>query len=579
MRFEDGFNEIYHGVIMVDATGFILASNKAACELLSINEDVVGKKVQEILPGTSMLKVLETGIPQLNNKVNYGDKNLISHHKPVYEGDKVIGVVASFQDITDLNAVAQELESIKELNRDLEAIFNSSYDEIYVTDGKGNTIRVNKACERLYGVKAEEIIGKHVSELEKQGFFSPSITPQVLKEKKRITSVQTTKSNQKIIVTCNPVFDENGEITRIVTNSRDITELNDLRQRLQETEKLMDIYRTEIAKLRKEQLETSNVIGTSQTMKNILDVAEKVASVDSTVLLEGESGVGKGVIASRIHQLSRRSKGPFVTINCGAIPENLTESELFGYVGGAFTGAKKEGKKGLVELANDGTVFLDEIGEIPLNVQVKLLHVIQEKKLMRVGGNGYIDVNVRIVAATNRNLQGLIKEKKFREDLYYRLNVVPLIIPPLRHRKEDIPSLLEYFLNAFGEKYELRKKISQEARELLISYNWPGNVRELENLVERLVVTIDSSEIHPIHLPEYIVYADGSSEKVFVLDVCPLKDAMEEVERQLLKKVFTKFHNTYRMAEALEVNQSTVVRKMHRYGILNEKGTSDPSEK
>ncbi|WP_206813070.1 sigma 54-interacting transcriptional regulator [Paradesulfitobacterium ferrireducens] len=572
MDFEQGFQEMHHGVIMVDVLGFLIACNKTARELLGINGNVIGEKAREILPDSAVLQVLETGEAILNEKVDIGGRILIFNHKPVFEGEKLSGVVTSFQDITDLDAVAQELEITKELNRELEAIFNSSYDEIYVTDGQGITLRVNKAGERLYGVKAEEIVGRHVSELEEQGLFTPSITPQVLKTRKRVTSVQNTKSGQKLIVTGNPVFDEKGEIIRIVTNSRDITELSNLRQRLEETEKLMDNYRSEIAKLRKERIHSIEIITNSTTMQHILDLAEKVAGVDSTVLIEGESGVGKGVIASKIHQMSRRNDKPFITINCGAIPENLIESELFGYEAGAFTGAKKDGKKGLLELANGGTVFLDEISELPLNLQVKLLHVIQERRMMRVGGSDYIEVNARIIAATNRNIQRLIKERKFREDLYYRLNVVPLIIPPLRHRKEDIPVLIDHFLQAFSDKYELYKKISSDTKELLVNYNWPGNVRELENLIERLVVTVDAHEILPVHLPDYILHADGSSEKVFVLDICSIKNATEELERQLLTKALARYRNTYRMAEALEVNQSTIVRKMHRYGILKDKG-------
>ncbi|MDI6915854.1 MAG: sigma 54-interacting transcriptional regulator [Desulfitobacteriaceae bacterium] len=572
MQFEAGFQEIYHGVLMVDSNGYILACNKTAKELLGINGQVVGERAREVLPDLAMYEVLETGIPVLNNKVDIGGRIILSNHKPVFEGDKITGVVTSFQDITDLDSVAEELEVTKELNKELEAIFNSSYDEIYVTDGEGYTLRVNKAGERLYGMKADELVGKHVIKLEEMGLFSPSITPQVLKTKKRTTLIQTTKNGQKIIVTANPVFDEKGQIIRVVTNSRDITELNNLRQRLEDTEKLMDNYRSEIVKLRRERILTAEIISKSATMQHILDLAEKVAGVDSTVLIEGETGVGKGVISLKIHQLSKRSERPFVTINCGAIPENLMESELFGYEGGAFTGAKKEGKKGLFEVANGGTVFLDEIGELPLNLQVKLLHIIQEKRLMRIGGNGYIDVNVRIIAATNRNIPRLVKEGKFREDLYYRLNVVPLVVPPLRHRKEDIPILIEHFLDAFLEKYDLHKKVTPETLELLLNYNWPGNVRELENLVERLVVTVDAVEILPIHLPDYILHADGSSEKVFVLDLCSLKNATEELERQLLNKALIKFRNTYKMADVLEVNQSTIVRKMQRYGILKERG-------
>ena len=571
MRLVDGFQEIYQGVLMIDKLGYIVACNKTACELLGISGEVIGTRVREVLPHSTMYDVLEIGEPILNNKVDIGGRILLANYKPVFEDNEITGVVSSYQDITDLDGMAQEHEATKELNRELEAIFDSSYDEIFVTDGEGYTLRVNKAGERFYGISAEEIVGKHVSVLEKQGFFSPSVTPQVIKDRKRVTSVQTTKRGQKVIVTANPVFDENGNIIRIVTNSRDITELSDLRKRLEETEKLMDNYRSEIAKLSKERIKTADIVSKSSTMQHILNLAQKVAGVDSTVLIEGESGVGKGVIALKIHQLSKRHERPLVTINCGAIPENLMESELFGYEGGAFTGAKKEGKKGLFEMANCGTVFLDEIGELPLSLQVKLLHVIQEKRLMRVGGNDYIEVNARIIAATNRNIPRLIKERKFREDLFYRLNVVPLIVPPLRHRKEDIPALIDHFMEALLGKYEIHKKIAPETMQLLYDYNWPGNVRELENLIERLVVTIDTTEILPIHLPDYILHSEGGLEKIFVLDLCTLKNATEELERQLLNKALAKYHNTYKMADALEINQSTVVRKMQRYGILKDK--------
>lgn len=571
MKVEAGFQEIYHGVLMVDSNGYIVECNKAAKKLLGINDYVVGETAREILPDSAMFEVLETGIPVVNNKVVIGGRVILFNHKPVFEGNKLSGVVISFQDITDLDAVAQELEVTKELNKELEAIFNFSYDEIFVTDGEGFTLKVNIAGERFYGMKEKEIIGKHVSELEKLGLFSPSITPQVLRTKTRTTMIQSTKSGQKIIVTANPVLDDKGQIIRVVTNSRDITELSNLRQRLEDTEKLIDNYRTEIVKLRKEKGDTSKIISKSAIMQRILILAGKVAGVDSTVLIEGESGVGKGVVALKIHQLSKRSQYPFITINCGAIPENLMESELFGYEGGSFSGAKKEGKKGLFEMGSTGTIFLDEISELPLNLQVKLLDVIQDRRLRRVGGTAFIEVNARIIAATNRDIPRLVKERKFREDLYYRLNVVPLVVPPLRHRKEDIPVLIDHFLESFQEKYTLHKKMAPKTLELLLNYNWPGNVRELENLVERVVVTVDASEILPLHLPDYILHADGSAEKVFVMDICPLKDATEELERQLLNKALMRFHNTYRMAEALEVNQSTIVRKLHHYGIMKDK--------
>ncbi|MGQ9826170.1 MAG: sigma-54 interaction domain-containing protein, partial [Desulfotomaculales bacterium] len=328
--------------------------------------------------------------------------------------------------------------------------------------------------------------------------------------------------------------------------------------------------RRQLLKLSQEKIKSSEVVARSQQMKRVLEMVDKVAQVDSTVLIMGESGVGKGVVASRLHRLSRRAGGPFITINCGAIPEPLLESELFGYEGGAFTGARKEGKKGLLELADGGTVFLDEITDLPLNLQVKLLQVIQEKKLIRVGGSRYRDVDIRFVAATNRDIQRMVAEGSFREDLYYRLNVIPVIIPPLRYRREDIPALIEYFLNQLNAKYETGKKFSPEAMKFLAGYNWPGNVRELENLVERLVVTTEGNEIGVGHLPEYIFEGGSRSQsRVYVLDICPLKEAMEEVERQLLTMAYGRLKNTYKVADALAINQSTVVRKIQKYRLVH----------
>ncbi|MEW6275361.1 MAG: sigma 54-interacting transcriptional regulator [Bacillota bacterium] len=451
----------------------------------------------------------------------------------------------------------------------MEDIFNSSYDEIFVIDGKGITKRINKVGETYYGVPVEQMIGKNIIELEKEGYFTPSVTRLVFQEKKRVTITQKTKSGKHLIVTGNPIFNENGEIVRVVVNSRDVSELLNLRKQLEDTEQLVESYRQQLLKLSREKIQSHEVVARSPQMKRVLEMVDKVAQVDSTVLIMGESGVGKGVVASRLHKLSRRAGGPFITINCGAIPEQLLESELFGYEGGAFTGARKEGKKGLLELANGGTVFLDEITDLPLSLQVKLLQVIQEKKLIRVGGNKYVDVDIRFVAATNRDIQRMVAEGSFREDLYYRLNVIPVIIPPLRYRQEDIPALIEHFLGQLNARYETGKKFSAEALEILKNYHWPGNVRELENLAERLLVTTEGSEIGVGHLPEYIFEGKSRSpNRVYILDICPLKDAMEELEKQLVAMAYARLKNTYKVADALAINQSTVVRKIQKYQLV-----------
>ncbi|WP_148137666.1 sigma 54-interacting transcriptional regulator [Candidatus Formimonas warabiya] len=572
MLLRAGVEVAHDGLVIIDAEGRVVVCNRAAREILKVlPQEIMGRNLKDLLPESFAFRVLDTEEPLWGEKVSLRGKIFLTNQDPIFSEEQLVGAVVSFQDMTGLDSLALELESMKKLNREWEAIFDSSYDEIFVTDGQGYAVRVNRACERFYGVKTEELIGKHVKELERQGLFSPNVTSQALAEKKRVTSMQNTKGGQKLVVTSNPVFDDAGNIIRVVTNSRDITELSNLKQRLEETEKLVDSYRNKIAELHKERLNFGeDIVYASTPMKDILNIVEKVAAVDSTVLIEGESGVGKGLIAARIHKLSKRASRPFITVNCGAIPETLMESELFGYEAGAFTGARREGKKGLIEMANGGTIFFDEIGDLPLNLQVKLLHVIQEKRMKRIGGTQDVQIDIRIITATNRNLRHLVNENKFREDLFYRLNVIPIVIPPLRHRKEDIRKLVNRFLDVCNARYDMNKRVSPETLTVLEDYNWPGNVREVENLMERLTVTVDGNEILPGHLPEYLYWEQSKKGKVMVLDLCGLKSATEEVEKQLLKKALTQFHNTYKMAEALDVNQSTVVRKMRRYGLFDD---------
>ncbi|MEA4924421.1 MAG: sigma 54-interacting transcriptional regulator [Syntrophomonadaceae bacterium] len=306
----------------------------------------------------------------------------------------------------------------------------------------------------------------------------------------------------------------------------------------------------------------------SGCMKELTKMAIRVAKVDSTVLIQGESGVGKELIADVIHSHGARSKGPLIKINCGAIPENLLESEFFGYEPGAFSGASRKGKIGLFELANGGILFLDEIGDMPLNLQVKLLRVLQDKEIIRVGGIRPIKVDIRIITGTNRNLTEMINNRQFRQDLYYRLNVVPIHVPALRERREDIPVLTNYFLEYFNHKYlasGTHKKLAPEVVDCFMKHDWPGNVRELENLIERLIVTTAQSYISMSDLPPWLDKSKtnntGSSENI------SLRCAVEDTERKLLQYAFSRYKSTYEVARVLEINQSTVVRKAAKYGI------------
>ena len=461
--------------------------------------------------------------------------------------------------------VARELRDANGLILELESIFASSYDEIFVTDGQGLTIRVNPACERLYGVQASALVGRHVDELESLGFFSPSVTLMALKEKARVTAVQDTKSGRKIIATANPVFDREGRIKLVITNSRDITELLNLREQLEEAQKLVKRYHAELTEYRQQGVLIDGMVVQSPQMQRVLEMARRVAGVDSTVLLTGESGVGKDRVAQFIHQASRRAEGPFIRINCGAIPETLLESELFGYKAGAFTGARREGKLGMIELAQGGTLFLDEVGELPLSLQVKLLHVLQEKQFQPLGSTKPLNADVRVVAATNRDLQKMVEEGSFREDLFWRLQVVPIHIPPLRERREDLSLLVMHFLEVFSRKYAMTRTITSEAMDRLCTYHWPGNVRELENLVERLVVTAEGSAITAADLPDSVRW--GSDNRGPRRGRNALKGVLESLEKRILEETYQSSGSTHKAARLLGMSQSTIVRKLRKHKI------------
>ncbi len=447
---------------------------------------------------------------------------------------------------------------------ELDAIIESSYDGIYITDGKANTLRINKSYENITGLQRKDMLNRNMYDLEKEGYISKSSTLMVLQNKKSNTIEQEFSTGKKVLVSSNPIFDEDGNISMVVTNVRDITELYELEERLAKNMKLTVKYYSEIEAMRLLYLDLTDIIARDKTMINLLEVAKRVANVDTTVLILGETGVGKEEIAKFIHKNSMRKDNNFIKINCGAIPRNLIESELFGYVKGAFTGANKEGKMGLFEVADGGTVFLDEIGELPLDIQVKLLNVLQEEKVERVGSVKSIKIDVRVLAATNRNLEEMTKEKLFRADLYYRLNVVPLTIPPLRERREDIVPLVQHFLSQLNSKYNFEKTFTIEAMNTLYNYSWPGNVRELKNIVERVIVMSSGEKIFESDLV-IADFQDSSEEKIGCEGICNLKEAVEKVEAKLISKAFNTSGNVRDAAKLLGIDASTFVRKRKRY--------------
>ena len=462
-----------------------------------------------------------------------------------------------------LNRYEEGISKALELNRSMrKTLMEYDQSSLMISDGNGIVVFAGQETVDNCGHDKSWYIGRSIYDLEKQGVFYPSVTRMVLETGKEQVVIQKTALADKHLVAIGvPVFDENGQIEQVLSITKDYTAQVNLSSIIAKMEFGMNITESKGDAL-------DEIITCNEKMIDIKNLIRLVAPTNSTVLILGETGTGKEVLAKAIHKMSKRSEKPFVVVSCGSLSPNIVESELFGYEAGSFTGANREGKKGLLESASGGTVFLDEIGELPLDQQVKLLHVLQEKSIVRVGGTEQIPLDIRVIAATNRDLQEQIEKGNFREDLFYRLNVVSINIPSLSRRREDIPLFIKHFTKKFNEYHSTNKVISKNVMNLLSRHEWPGNVRELENLVERLIVTSPSNYIDAEDLPWEIpgITADELN-TVTVKEIAPLAEVIESAERQLLEMARYEYGTTSAMAEILEVNQSTVSRKMKTYGI------------
>jgi PAS domain S-box-containing protein len=559
---------MYSALVIISANEKIVFLNKSAEKIFGVTTDeIYGKNLADILPCVRLLEVLKTGEGYINQKFRIDkQKHILSSGSSITRNGKIVGAFSIFQDYDELQ---DKLTAVETEYSELNAIIDSSYDGIWISDGQGITLRVNKTYEQFSGIKASEVVGRSLYDLIKEGYYSDSAALHALKKKEAVTLIHEIKTGKKAMVTANPIFDEKGNIWRVITNVRDITLLTSLQEQLEQMRRLSRKYELELQELRSKSFD-KDIVCNSRAMEMSLELAVRVAKVDSTVLLLGDSGVGKGLIANFIHNNSKRKDRSFIKINCGAIPENLLESELLGYEKGAFTGAGKEGKPGLFELAQKGTLFLDEIAELPLHLQVKLLQAVQEQQFYRVGGTKPIELDVRILAATNKDLSKMVEMGLFRKDLYYRLNVVSITIPPLKDRKEDIPLLINYFMGVLNKKFGVQKHMSSKVVDMLISYDWPGNVRELENVIERLVVLSPDDYITVNDLPISIRgqqdhYLDGYS--ISIPQETTLKDALERVEKFLITEAVAKLGSSRKAAKVLAIDQSTVVRKLQKYNI------------
>lgn len=568
-QLETVLQSVPSGILAVDDQSRITTVNQQAEKLLGFSrEEMLGKPADQCVPGAGLIRVLESGKMELGKPFAYNQRTFMVSRSPIMERCQVIGAVSVFQDESELESVQKQLDKVKRLNDELSSLIENSHDGVLITDSR-QVVTANPSFGRITGLAPSSLVGREIGGLDSERHVCLAVVQAVFRHVKShrssITMRRELRSGHEIFVTGNPVLDKFGQVVRVVMNIRDVTELHSLEERLK---------RLSITCLDAEWTTASlgaafDIVAESPASKNLLDLAVRVARVDSTVLLSGESGVGKDVLAKLIHNLSKRRDKPFVSVNCGAIPEHLLESELFGYEKGAFSGADRAGKNGLFEEAAGGTLFLDEAGELPLKLQVKLLKVLQEQRCRRLGSVKTVDLDIRILAATNRDLKRMVAEGLFRKDLFYRLYVVPIEIPPLRERREDILPLALRFLKIYNKKYEVSRTMGHELLRELEAADWPGNVRELQNVIERLVVTADTEVLVPRHLPRSMHgrRESGAAPVVWVAGGIKLREARDELERQLIKKALAQAGNTREAAKLLGVTHSTVVRKAQKFGL------------
>jgi PAS domain S-box-containing protein len=554
----------HDGMVAVDSSGVVTLFNKAAERITGLQrESVIGFPAIDVIPNTRLHLILSEGKPELNQQQVLGNTAIITNRVPIHDDKgKIIGAVAVFRDITDIILLTEQITDLWNVRSLLEAVIESTADAISVADEFGTNIIVNPAYTRITGLPREAVIGKDATVDIAEG---ESMHLKVLRTGKPVRNVRMKvgPAKKEVIVNVAPIMVD-GRVRGSVGVIHDISEIMALNEELAHARKLIRHLEARYT--------WDDIVGKSPLIELAKDQARSAAETPATVLLLGESGTGKELFAHAIHNASNRKKGQFVRVNCAALAEDLLESELFGYEEGAFTGAVKGGKRGLFEEAIRGTIFLDEIGDISLRLQRKLLRVLQEKEITRVGSTVPVFVDSRVIAATNVNLELKVKEGHFREDLYYRLNVLPIRIPPLRKVKEDIPLLAEHIIFKLNQSYGREVlKVSDGALKILLSYNWPGNVRELENVLGRAMINILPSEqiIDEDDLP--VFECEKVSQAVFNAEQGTLRtldQVVSDAEKAAIMRALRETGgNRQKAAELLNTALRNLYYKIKKYGI------------
>ncbi|MGF7186625.1 PAS domain S-box-containing protein [Desulfitispora alkaliphila] len=569
-------NSADSGVVAIDNNKNIRVLNKSAKSMFNLNvkKSYTGLNIIPNIDFEPLLEVMETGIPINSYKCRINEIPIVAHITPVISSDKIMGAVSVLQDMTKLENIAEELEEVKNLKNILQTLAENPYEAAIVIDDKGVIQLINNTYCDFLEVEKEEVIGKKIEDI-----IPETKMYEVLETGNPQLAELWQVRGKEVVVMRVPIINKNGEIVGAIGKSlfADISLAKDFASRTNKIKTELAYYKEELEKERQSKYNFDHIVGKSEKIKWLKRKAQRAAQTNSTVLIMGESGTGKELLAHAIHQSSCRKNAPFIKINCAGIPENLLESELFGYDEGAFTGARRGGKPGKFQLADKGTIFLDEIGDMPLTMQAKLLRVLQEREVEPVGSNETIKIDVRVIAATNKNLEELVQQGEFREDLYYRLNVVNLITPPLRHRKEDIPLLCEYIINKLNSQL-LRnvKNISDQAMEKIIRYPWPGNIRELQNIIERAINLTDDDSLHEEHFPslkkegEKNNSEDESRGIVKEQKLKTLSQALEDAEKKAIMKALEYTNNNKNeAAKLLNIHRSMLYRKLNKFNLLD----------
>ncbi|MEW5784902.1 MAG: sigma 54-interacting transcriptional regulator [Bacillota bacterium] len=566
------YQAMHNGLVSVDLHGRVNFINRAAEQLLGLEHRLMqSRPLEQVLPRLNMRHVLEEGVIEVGVQYSLNQATTVVNKTPLIDGGRVVGGIAIFQDVTELELVAQELGSVKRLNQTLKTVLDIAYDAIVVVDEGGAVVLTNRSFLDFLRLKEDAVLHKPISDILENSRL-PVVVKTGIPELNDIQFIE----GKPYVVSRLPIVREGHVIGAVGKISfRRVDELRELAGRLEAMNSRLEHFQEELKKARyREQPYTfSDIISISPVMERLKREAEQAAQGLSTVLISGESGVGKELFAQAVHQAGPRRDGPFVKVNCAAVPENLLESEFFGYDPGAFTGAQKEGKRGRFELADGGTLFLDEIGDMPLALQAKLLRVLQDHAFERIGATGTLRIDIRVIAATNQDLERKVREGGFRKDLYFRLNVITIPIPPLRERPEDIPPLVHAFLRKYNTIFGMSvTDISPEALQLLLDYQWPGNVRELENIVERAMNFTSETIIQVEHLPPYLQQgrargtATGLPPRSTGGSVYRWK--REEVEREaIIKALQSTGGNKTRAARLLGMSRSWLYEKMDRMKI------------